>query len=200
MWLSTTHAPRRATTACACGSWESALMSFTIRAPASSASSITAARRVSTETRTPSSARARITGITRRSSSASLGACEPGRVDSPPTSMMSAPPAAMARPCATAPLSTAKSPPSEKLSGVTLRTPMRRGRSNVSPQTGPRGVARRALNAAISLATAGAFFSAQRESTACCSLIRRRAGVPRKSTSTRSKVSASPGTGLQGRK
>ena len=191
---------RRAMTVRASGSWRRALMSFTMRAPAASAASITVARRVSTETSIPWPARARITGITRRSSSASSGACEPGRVDSPPTSTMSAPAAAMARPCAIASSSAAKSPPSEKLSGVTLRTPMRCGRSSASPQTGPRGALRRVLSCAISSAAPGAFLSAQRESTACWSLTRRRAGVPRKSTSTRSKASASPGTGLQGRK
>src|SRR5690606_12268651 len=48
----------------------------------------------------------------------------PGRVDSPPTSRMSAPSAASASPWATAASAEAKSPPSEKLSGVTLTTPM----------------------------------------------------------------------------
>ena len=139
-------------------------MSFTIRAPSASAvppSPLRGGYRSKPESRRR---RARAsTGITRRSSSASLGAWEPGRVDSPPTSTMSAPAAAMARPCAIASSSAAKSPPSEKLSGVTLRTPIRRGRSSASPQTGPRDALRRELSCAISSAAPGAFFSAQRE-------------------------------------
>jgi len=50
----------------------------------------------------PASPRARITGTTRRISSSVSTASEPGRVDSPPMSRMSAPPAASTLPCAMA--------------------------------------------------------------------------------------------------
>ena len=49
---------------------------------------------------------------------------EPGRVDCPPTSMMSAPASAMRRACATAAATPACRPPSLNESGVTLRMPM----------------------------------------------------------------------------
>ena len=65
-----------------------------------------------------------ITGITRRNSSSVVIASDPGRVDSPPTSTMCAPSAAIFKPCSTA-LSTAKNfPASENESGVTFNTPM----------------------------------------------------------------------------
>ena len=51
----------------------------------------------------------------------------PGRVDSPPTSRMSAPSAASSRPCSTAASASRNSPPSENESGVTLTTPMMTG-------------------------------------------------------------------------
>ena len=54
----------------------------------------------------------------------------PGRVDSPPTSMMSAPSATSRRPCAMAGRRRRTAPPSEKESGVTLTTPMI---SNLTP-------------------------------------------------------------------
>ncbi len=72
-------------------------------------------------------ARRAMTGITRRSSSCALTGTDPGRVDSPPTSMSAAPSAAIAMPCATAASTVAKRPPSEKESGVTLSTPMTTG-------------------------------------------------------------------------
>ena len=59
-------------------------------APASTAASATPSLVVSTDTRTWP-ARARTTGTTRRSSSATGTGSAPGRVDSPPTSTMSAP-------------------------------------------------------------------------------------------------------------
>ena len=63
----------------------------------------TAALRVSIETGTSTRPHnARTTGTTRSNSSASGTGSDPGRVDSPPTSIMSAPAAAMATPCATA--------------------------------------------------------------------------------------------------
>ena len=76
----------------------------------------------------------------------------PGRVDSPPTSRMSAPSATSCRPWATAAPGRGTRPPSENESGVTLTTPItagagNRSRSEVtgailespSPATAPRG-------------------------------------------------------------
>ena len=85
---------------------------------------------VSTETVTPSEARPRTTGTTRRSSSASSTRVAPGRVDSPPTSTRSAPSATRSRPCLTAAVVSNQRPPSEKESGVTLTTPMTAQRSH----------------------------------------------------------------------
>jgi hypothetical protein len=80
-----------------------ALMSLTTVAPAASAASATAALVVSTEmgtaVRAPSP---RITGTTRAICSAGPTGALPGRVDSPPTSRMSAPSATKRRPCAMA--------------------------------------------------------------------------------------------------
>ena len=73
-----------------------------IFAPALSAASITAARRVSTERISPAGAKASITGSTRASSSASPGALEPGRVETPPTSMICAPAWCIAMPASMA--------------------------------------------------------------------------------------------------
>src|SRR4029434_2967247 len=65
-----------------------------------------------------------ITGRTR--SISSLGEIDfaPGRVDSPRTWMSAAPLRAISTPCLTAASVAKNSPPSEKESGVTLRTPM----------------------------------------------------------------------------
>src|SRR5215210_1083186 len=68
-----------------------------------------------------------ITGTTRRASSSGGIGSEPGRVDSPPTSIIRAPSSSMAVAWATATSGSRKSPPSEKESGVTLRTPIRTG-------------------------------------------------------------------------
>ncbi len=100
------------------------LTSLTRRAPAATDCSATEARMVSTLTMTPSAASARTTGSTRRSSSASSTRVAPGRVDSPPTSIRSAPAATRSRPCLTAASGSNHCPPSEKESGVTLTTPM----------------------------------------------------------------------------
>ena len=62
-----------------------------IAAPAASAASAVAACVVSMLTRAPALTSASITGSTRRCSSSTLTSAAPGRVDSPPTSMMSAP-------------------------------------------------------------------------------------------------------------
>ena len=103
-------------------------MSFKISAPAAAASRITSGLLVSTDTISPSRASVFTTGITRASSSSSETSAAPGRVDSPPTSMMSAPSAASFLPQATAASVVACSPPSEKESGVTFTIPMMRGR------------------------------------------------------------------------
>ena len=110
-------------------------------APASMAASAVAAWMVSTETMAlpeapapsalpaPSARSARTTGRTREISVSMSTLWAPGRVDSPPTSMMSAPWAMSSRAWATAASGSAQRPPSEKESGVTLRTPMRSVRS-----------------------------------------------------------------------
>jgi hypothetical protein len=98
---------------------------LTITAPASTAAEATSGFRVSIDSGTSTAATSRsITGTTRRSSSSTVTASEPGRVDSPPTSMMSAPSSAMRIPPWTAASWSRNRPPSEKESGVTLRTPM----------------------------------------------------------------------------
>ena len=85
-----------------------------------------------------------ITGSTRAASSPSQTGFAPGRVDSPPTSIIAAPAAAIACPAATASSASAYRPPSEKLSGVTLRIPTTCGwssRITRSPScSGARGV------------------------------------------------------------
>src|SRR4029450_3504944 len=108
--------------------------SLIIRAPAATAASATAALRVSIDTATPSDARASTTGITRRSSPATGTGPARGRVDSPPTSIQSAPCPTSVRPWAMAAWWSRKCPPSENESGVTLTTPMTR-----RPPLFPRG-------------------------------------------------------------
>ena len=133
---------------------ESALTSLTTTAPASSAADMTAARRVSIETRMPSPASARITGNTRPHSSDAVTGAAPGRVDSPPISTMSAPASVSLRPASIASPTLKLSPPSEKLSGVALTTPISRARSSVSPANGGRGRAIRSKRSAIARRTA----------------------------------------------
>jgi hypothetical protein len=103
--------------------------SFTIEAPARMAARATLPFEVSIEIGTSIFARNfSITGITRRSSSSAAIASAPGRVDSPPMSMMSAPSAAILRPCSIALFGSKKFPPSENESGVTFNTPMTKPR------------------------------------------------------------------------
>ena len=104
--------------------------SFTIEAPTRTAALATSTWRVSIETMAPAWARARTTGSTRLASSSGVTGVKPGRVDSPPTSMMSAPSSSICRPCLMATSGSTLSPPSLNESGVTLSTPMMRGRSN----------------------------------------------------------------------
>ncbi len=79
--------------------------------------------------RRPLGGERRTTGRTRRSSSSTEGRSAPGRVDSPPTSTMSAPRPRASRPWAMAASGSNHWPPSEKESGVTLTTPMTSVRS-----------------------------------------------------------------------
>ena len=73
-----------------------------------------------------------ITGTTRSiSSSAGTGSPLPGRVDSPPTSIMSAPSLIICVACSRAWSNEKKRPPSLKLSGVTLRMPITSVRSPI---------------------------------------------------------------------
>ena len=104
--------------------------SFTIDAPSFTARRATSGWRVSTETTAPASASARMTGMTRLASSSGETGRKPGRVDSPPTSMMSAPSSRSFKPHSIAASGLAWVPPSEKESGVTLSTPMMRGRAS----------------------------------------------------------------------
>ena len=112
------------------GSVRNAETSFTISAPASSAASATSALRVSTDIGMRSLPRnSWITGRIRRSSSSEETEAAPGRVDSPPTSRMSAPSRSSCNARAMAASESRYSPPSEKLSGVIFNTPMIRVRS-----------------------------------------------------------------------
>ena len=66
----------------------------------------------------------------------------PGRVDSPPTSTSAAPSAASRLPWSTAAPGSTKRPPSEKLSGVTLSTPITDGRGQRSSNDVSAAIAR----------------------------------------------------------
>src|SRR5262245_15247785 len=104
-----------------------------ISAPASSAARAATFFVVSTEIGIRSRPRnAPITGITRSISSSALTGFDPGLVDSPPTSRMSAPSASISRARETAFSRSAYFPPSENESGVTLSTPITRTRDSRS--------------------------------------------------------------------
>ena len=137
-----TGAPAPATTSAIAGSCSMADTSLTIDAPAESAARATPALRVSIEIGPmPSRESASITGSTRAVSASAGTSRAPGRVDSPPMSMIPAPATRMARACSMARSGARWRPPSEKLSGVTLRIPMIRapGRMRSMPATGARG-------------------------------------------------------------
>src|SRR6266542_1713618 len=106
-------------------------MSLTMAAPASSAARATMAFVVSIEIgMVERFASYLITGRTLcSSSSADTVAAPPGRVDSPPTAMMSAPSAIICSAWASALAIEKNAPPSLKLSGVTLSTPITSVRS-----------------------------------------------------------------------
>ena len=110
----------------------SARTSLIIDAPAAIAARITTGFIVSTEINAPSRASASTIGMMRSISSASEVGSAPGRVDSPPMSTMSAPSASIDRACPSARSKSRKRPPSENESGVTLSTPITRGRERSS--------------------------------------------------------------------
>src|SRR5438093_1528250 len=112
--------------------------SFTIVAPASMAAAATSCLRVSIESGASTSpARRLMTGSTRSISSSAVTGCDPGRVDSPPTSRRSAPSPTMRMPALTAASGSKNRPPSEKESGVTLITPITWVRAPTSSSRSP---------------------------------------------------------------
>src|SRR5919201_3376424 len=139
MCIRHTGTPAPETTSAMRGSPRSADTSFTNVAPAAIAAAATSAFTVSIEIgRSVTARRPRITGRTRSSSTSAGTGSDPGRVDSPPTSRMSAPSAARRAPWATAAPGSRNSPPSENESGVTLITPItagagKRSRSGITP-------------------------------------------------------------------
>src|SRR6266481_355893 len=122
--------PRRCATSAMRGSKRRPEMSLMICAPALMAASATCDLRVSTAMgifsapRKPSN-----TGRIRASSVSAAVPVEPGRVDSPPMSSRSAPARSISKACSIALCGSRNLPPSEKLSGVTLSTPMTSVRS-----------------------------------------------------------------------
>ena len=102
MCMATQPAPEEAATSQS----DAETMSLTRLAPADSAASATSGLTVSTDTRTPPAAagraRASTTGTTRASSTSTGTGSAPGRDDSPPTSITSAPSAIIWSPRATA--------------------------------------------------------------------------------------------------
>src|SRR4051794_21552099 len=124
MCMRTTVASRSAHNRAISGSPRRAVTSLTISAPASRAAAATWALEVSTLRRPPAPDSPWMTGTPRLSSSSGETGSAPGRVDSPPTSRISAPASASSRPCATAASGSRYSPPSENESGVTLTTPI----------------------------------------------------------------------------
>ena len=100
--ISTHGSPVSAATCAIPGSASPPETSLITAAPAPAVAAATLARVVSTLTGTPASTSSRTTGRTRSISVAASTRSEPGRVDSPPTSMMSAPIRCISTPCATA--------------------------------------------------------------------------------------------------
>ena len=123
----------RSLAACSAPGRRNAMTSLISPAPAATDSRITWGLLVSTEIGIGISAAIfSITGTTRSSSCCSGTLCAPGRVDSPPTSMISAPSATISRARQTALSSEKWVPPLEKETGVTLRIPMTPGRESSS--------------------------------------------------------------------
>ncbi len=124
--MTTTPASHEAATSTIAGSRkpETSLMML---APAHTAARATSACRVSMLTHMPRSASARTTAMVRASSSSIGTASAPGRVDSPPTSIIWAPSSTKRSAWATAASKPSCSPPSENESGVTFRMPIMTG-------------------------------------------------------------------------
>ena len=102
------------------------LTSLTYVAPALIAAEAVLARIVSMLAGTPISRSSVMMGITRLISSSGVTRSAPGRVDSPPTSMMSTPSATISFARESAFSKVSYRPPSAKESGVTLRIPITR--------------------------------------------------------------------------
>src|SRR3954447_17658607 len=170
------QAPAPATRPAIAGSSRNAQTSFTIRAPAWSAASATAALRVSIDTVAPPAASRSTTGTTRSSSSAASTGAAPGRVDSPPTSTMAAPSRTSSSPCWTAASTSRYSPPSENESGVTFTTPITAGRGRSIALRLSALRAARALVAAHVRGAAGEARARQRARALPLRLARRRLG------------------------
>ena len=129
MCITTTPQLWAAQTPAISGSASSPLTSLTMSAPATSAASATAALHVSMEISPSHSARnAAITGTVRAVSSAAATGSAPGRVDSPPMSISSAPSAIIWRAWRSALAMSKCVPPSENESGVTFKIPITRAR------------------------------------------------------------------------
>ncbi len=131
-------APRSATNDIMPESPRPPVTSLMMAAPASKAARATGAFEVSIEmcAVAPAARNRSMTGIARLSSSSTEIVSAPGRVDSPPTSMICAPSLTIRNPCSTATSGSKNAPPSENESGVTLSTPItmpRCVRSTVSP-------------------------------------------------------------------
>ena len=116
-------------------------------------------------------------------------------VNSPPMSMMSAPAASIARPAAMAPAGSLKSPPSEKLSGVTLTMPMTSGRSKAKPAHEARRAARAASCPATRPSLPAPCCVAQRRSVARATAAPIRAPSRSASASTWAKARGPPASG-----
>ena len=126
--MTTTAAPLSATTPAIAGSFCNPQTSLTIETPAAMARRAISALYVSIETGAETAATSGpISGARRRHSSSSGTGVWPGRVDSAPTSITSAPSSTSLRACACAVSVDSKRPPSENESGVTLRMPMMTG-------------------------------------------------------------------------
>ncbi len=118
-------APLVATTSAILASNVSPLISFTKLAPATIASCATCDLVVSIEIGTSLFCRsALITGITRSSSSFNVIPLAPGRVLSPPISMITAPDLIISRPRSTATPTSCHLLPAKKESGVTFKIPI----------------------------------------------------------------------------
>ena len=127
--IATNIRPLSAATLGISGSAAPADTSLMIEAPSSAAIAAVPAFIVSMLTGMPRATSSRITGTTRRCSSSTGRRSAPGRVDSPPTSTMSAPLAISSAANPTADVGSSCVPPSLNESGVTLRMPRITGRT-----------------------------------------------------------------------